>query len=304
MGAVAGRPRVDGAGAVHSPEARRIARGDADYPAGLRDLRDAPAALQVRGALPPWGRSVAVVGSRAATPYGLAFARRLAGDLAAAGVPVVSGLARGIDAAAHEGALAAGGPTVAVLPGGLDAITPPEHTGLAERVAGRGALLSEWEGARPANRGMFVRRNRLIAALARVVVVVEAAERSGALSTASAARRLGRALLAVPGDIDRPTSRGANALLRAGARACLDAGDVLAALPATTTGGAPAPADVGEVTPAGRLLAILEAGPLDAGSLAARAGLPPGAALAALLALEWAGAVERLPGPRWRRSAR
>src|SRR5439155_1170886 len=201
-----------------APIERSIRRGEDDYPAALLDLAHPPGVIHVRGALPPAGaRAVAIVGSRAATPYGLERAGRLAADLARLGLVIVSGLARGIDAAAHRCALEAGGVTVAVLPGGLDAITPATHLGLAQRIARRGALLSEWPAAYGVRPGLFVRRNRLIAALSQATVVVEAAEKSGALSTAAVARRLGRPLLAVPGDVDRPTSRGCNALLRAGA---------------------------------------------------------------------------------------
>ena len=210
---------------------RTITRDDVEYPPGLRALRDAPACLYVRGALPGDGvTAVAIVGSRAATPYGISVARRLAQDLARLGVWVVSGLARGIDAAAHGGALDAGGDTIAVLPSGLDTITPPAHVALAARIARRGALITEIATGGPRYRGQFIERNRLIAALASATVVVEAAEGSGALSTAAAARRLGRAVLAVPGDIDRPTVRGVHALLRAGAMVCEHARDVLAAI--------------------------------------------------------------------------
>ena len=286
-------PRPGGPG----PEcARVIRRGDEDFPPGLLDLGDPPAELHVRGVLPAPDRMVAIVGSRAATPYGLTQAERLASDLAGLGCVVVSGLARGIDAAAHEGALAAGGATVAVLPGGLAAITPVQHRPLAERIARRGALVTEWPDDHGVTRAQFVQRNRLIAALAQATVVVEAAERSGALSTAAVARTLGRALLAVPGDVDRVTSRGANALLRAGAKVCESAADVLAALPA------PLPGDRGAGEEA-RLAAALAERPLPVETLAAAAGLALDRALAALLRLEWAGAAEAHPGQRWSRRA-
>ena len=214
-----------------APDARIIAFGAGDYPVGLCDLADAPAALHVLGGpLPALERAVAIVGARAATPYGLGMARRLAADLARLGIVVVSGLARGIDAAAHEGALEAGGRTVAVLPGGLDVIAPAHHAQLARRIRGSGALASEHPAGTRVFRGSFLERNRLIAALSAATVVVEAAERSGALSTATVARRLGRIVLAVPGDIDRATSRGCNALIRSGAGVCEGARDVLAAL--------------------------------------------------------------------------
>ncbi|HTR97249.1 MAG TPA: DNA-processing protein DprA, partial [Candidatus Acidoferrales bacterium] len=220
-------------------------RGTPEYPAALLDLRDPPANVYVRGAaVPAPGRCVAIVGSRAASPYGSAMATRLARDLAGLGLTIVSGLARGIDAAAHRGALAAGGRTIAVVPSGLDRVTPPSHDPLADEVVRAGTLLSEIASGPPFGRGAFVRRNRLIAALAAVTVVVEASERSGALVTAAVARELGRNLAAVPGDVDRPTVRGVLELLRSGARVCADAGDVLALLPAV-----PAREDAGDAAP-------------------------------------------------------
>jgi len=277
---------------------RRAFAGGAGYPVALADLSDVPPCVFLRGApVPDAGRCVALVGSRAASPYGLAIAERLARDLAMLGCTIVSGLARGIDAAAHRGALAAGGATVAVIPSGLDTITPAHHETLAGQVAERGTLLSEVESGPPFGPGAFVRRNRLIAALAAMTVVVEAAERSGALSTAAAARRLGRAWGAVPGDADRPTARGALVLLRAGARLVTDAGDVVAALPVPATGGA------GETGASSRLAAALDEAPRTAEDLAERAGLAPADAFAELLRLEWAGLAQALPGPRWRRAS-
>jgi len=276
------------------PMERRIPRGAPDYPAALLDLPQPPDEIHVRGSLPSGTRAVAIVGSRAATAYGLERAQCLAADLAQLGVTIVSGLARGIDAAAHRGALEAGGVTVAVLPGGIDAITPRSHGELARRIARRGALVAEWPGAFAVQPGLFLRRNRLIAALAHATVVVEAAEKSGALSTATVARGLGRALLAVPGDVDRPTSRGCNALLRAGARFCECAADVMRALPRS------APAGPGASDEA-RLAAALCDDPRPAEALAAAAGLPIGRALAALLRLEWAGEAVAHPGQRWAR---
>jgi DNA processing protein len=272
-----------------------LARGGDAYPAALLGLADPPAALHVRGILPERDRAVAIVGARAATPYGRRIAGTLAGDLARLGFAVVSGLARGIDAAAHLGALEAGGPSVAVLPGGLDAIVPVEHRGLAERLAERGALVSEWASGPPRFRGAFVTRNRIIAALSAATVVVEAGEASGALATAAAARALGRPVLAVPADVDRPTSRGTHALLRSGARLCEEAADVLAAL---------APLGAGAAGAEGRLLAALGVEPEPLERLAIGAGLGVDEALAALLRLEWAGAVERRPGQRFARAPR
>lgn len=268
---------------------RAIPRGDADYPAGFEDLADPPATWYVRGRWPLSGAAVAIVGSRAATAYGRAVARRLAIDLGVQGVAIVSGLARGIDAAAHLGALEADGVTVAVLPGGVEPVVPPGHAALAERILERGALGAERPSGEPAFRGRFIERNRLIAALARVTVVVEAAPKSGALSTAAAARRLGRPVLAVPGDVDRETSRGCHRLIREGARVCEDAGDVLAALGAGA-------AEDGAMA---RLRAALGPAPATVEALARAAGLAPRAAAALLVRLAWSGLASARPGQRW-----
>jgi len=298
-----------------------------EYPAGLKDLPDPPARLFLLGTL-PHAAAVAIVGSRAATPYGITFARRLAQDLARVGTPVVSGLARGIDAAAHLGALDAGGFTLAVIPSGLDCVTPRHHRALAARIAQHGAVVTEIESGGPKFLGQFVERNRLIAALAAAVVVVEAAEHSGALSTAAAARRLGRPLLAVPGDVNRPTARGCHRLLRSGAALCEEAGDVLAALAAHARGGASSTSSKSRrrvvtaqarvrVTEShaagalalsnesggeGRVWAALTATPQTVDHIAAQSGLAVGAVVALLTQLEWGGLVARGPGPRWRRA--
>jgi DNA processing protein len=274
---------------------RVLAPGAWEWPAALSDLGDAPPRVWWRGgAVPAHGASVAIVGARAATPYARGFAERLAHDLARAGRVVVSGLARGVDAAAHEGALAGGGVTVAVLPAALDHVTPPGHAALAARIAASGGLLTEVGAGGPFGRGAFVRRNRLIAALAAVTVVVEAAEGSGALTTAIVARRLGRVVLAVPGDVDRPGAVGPLALLRAGAGVCAGVGDVLAAL--ARAGHAPA-----AVTPLDRLAAALGPEPRAVEELARVVGLEGGEVLALLLELEWAGRALARAGGRWER---
>jgi len=268
-----------------------FARGEPGYPTGLAALADAPARVHVwGGALPEWRTAVAIVGSRAATPYGLAIADRLARDLAAHGVAVVSGLARGIDSAAHAGTLAAGGRTVAVIASALDGIPAGEPARLARRIERSGAVLSEVASGGPFGRGAFVKRNRLIAASAAVTVVVEAAEDGGALTTAAFARGLGRAVLAVPGDLDRPASRGTLGLLRAGARVCGDAGDVLAAL-----GGSPE----GTTDPAARLRARLFTEPATVESLAAACGMDVPETLGRLLRMQWSGLAILHPGGRW-----
>jgi DNA processing protein len=211
--------------------AQAVAWGDENYPARLERLADPPPALFVRGALPgPEDRTAAIVGSRKATSYGLRLARTLAADLVRAGFCVVSGLARGIDAAAHEAALAAGGRTVGVMGSGLLQPYPPEHTGLMDRVAESGAVVSEFPLDAPPSRASFPRRNRVVAALSEAVLVVEAGRKSGALTTARHAADLGVEVLAAPGPVDREQSLGTLGLLRDGATPLGSVQDVFAAL--------------------------------------------------------------------------
>lgn len=206
---------------------------DADYPEAVRFLADPPPVLYVRGTLLREDRAaVSLVGTRAASAYGLAAARRLAEGLAGRGLTVVSGLAEGIDGAAHAGALEAGGRTLAVLGHGLDALYPPIHRALARRVAEAGALVTEFPFGRPPDKTTFPRRNRLIAALSLGVVVVEAPARSGALITARQAAEQGREVFAVPGPVTSPASEGPHALLRDGAVLVRRPEDVLEALDA------------------------------------------------------------------------
>ncbi len=205
---------------------------DDAYPERLRNIAAAPALLYLRGALAPEDEfSVGIVGTRRATPYGREVAHRIATDLAAAGVTVVSGLAKGIDGVAHDRALAAGGRTLAVLGHGLDQVYPPEHKSLAARIAdGRGALITEYPpGARidPAN---FPARNRIISGLALGVVIIEADHKSGAMITADFAGDQGREVFAVPGSILSSASAGCNALLKDGATLVTEGADILAAL--------------------------------------------------------------------------
>lgn len=221
-----GRPETAG-------EDLELPLGDPGYPLPLAEIPGAPESLHVRGRLPTDTAAVAVVGARECTRYGRRVAARLAADLARAGVVVVSGLARGIDATAHRATIGAGGCTVAVLPGGLDRPYPPRHAALArEIVRSGGALVTERPAGSEVAPWSFPRRNRIIAGLARVVVVVEAAERSGARITAGLAIDQGREVLVVPGPVTSPVSRGCHALLSEGAHPCTDVADVLALLPA------------------------------------------------------------------------
>jgi DNA processing protein len=269
-------------------ELRRL--GDASYPRALDDLPDPPATLWARGDLALLERPcVAIVGTRRATAYGERVARELARTLATAGAAVVSGLARGIDAAAHRGALDAGGATIAVLGTGLDVAYPKGHAALQRTIAERGLLLSELEPDDPAHGGSFPKRNRIIAALAKVTIVVEAGAKSGALITAAHALELDRPLAAVPGPIDIPQAQGSNELLRDGAIVVACMADALALT------GLTAPIRVKDLPEDGaerRMWDALRHGAADLDTLCTRARLPAHEGMAAVSALEVRGLVE------------
>jgi DNA processing protein len=247
--------------------------------------------------------SVAIVGSRAATPYGLEAASRLAGDLAAAGALVVSGLARGVDSAAHRGALEAGGQTAAVLGSGVDVVYPPEHEDLARAIAERGAVLSEWPPGTAPRAFHFPARNRIISGLSLAVVVVEAAEKSGSLITAGCALEQGRAVLAVPGNILSGRHRGCHGLIRDGAAVVESVDDILEEIRAAPL--RHAARNVPGVTLADELLACMQPGEsYDAETLGREAGLPTSRLLSRLLDLELRGLVRRVDGGRFVRASR
>jgi DNA processing protein len=271
---------------------RVVGRDDPDYPAYLRRIYDPPRVLYVSGELLAGdARSVALVGSRGATPQGAALARSMAAELAGAGLCVVSGLARGIDTAAHLGALDASGRTVAVLGCGLDGVYPPENAKLARRIAAAGgAVVSEFRlGCRPLP-GHFPKRNRIIAGWGPGVVVVEAAARSGALVTARLALDEGREVMAVPGHPAAPTAQGTNQLIRDGARLVRDAADVAEELGFEFAPRAP------EREATGALSWLRPDAPASVEDLAARSGLGVGELLAQLTELELQARVRRLPG--------
>lgn len=260
---------------------------DGGYPAALRDLRPAPDPLWIDGDAAVLDRpSVAIVGTRRMSPYGDRVARELAAGLAAAGAVVVSGLAQGIDCAAHASAIDAGGTSVAVLGEGITSLLANAHgrrRRLAATLRERGALVSPYPPIVPAHGWMFAKRNAVIAALARAVVVVEAPAGSGALITAAAAVRLGRPLFAVPGPIGARASEGTNALIAAGtARACLGADAIGAAIGVTAAR---------TTLDADPLLDALAGGPLDIDELARRIRIDRGALRARLVALVLRGAV-------------
>jgi DNA processing protein len=274
---------------------RIVGWDEPDFPALLRRLFDPPPVLYVRGVLDgeEGDRSVAVVGARAATPAGRTLARALSRDLAAAGATIVSGLARGIDTAAHQGALDGRGRTVAVLGSGIDRIYPPENAALARAIEGRGALVSEFALGTPPLPGHFPRRNRVIAGWSRGVVVVEAARRSGSLNTARTAVDEGRDVMAVPGHPSQPACEGTNQLLRDGAVLVRDARDVAEELGFVL----PAAADTAGQPSADPVLGALRSdAPSSLDDLRARSGLETPELLARLSQLELRDEVRRLPG--------
>jgi DNA processing protein len=282
---------------------------DARYPPRLRTIPDPPPALWTRGDVRSLDSShtVAIVGSRAASSYGLAVAQQLAHDLAAAGMTVVSGLARGCDAAAHRGALEAGGRTVAVVGCGADVIYPREHRSLFDEISAAGVIVSELPPGAPPLPVHFPMRNRIISGLSAGVVIVEASSRSGSLITAASALEQGREVMAVPGNVLSERHTGCHELLRDGACLVQSARDVIEALgwmaSIPTTRGRSAGALAGGDLDS--LLASLTPGEeLDVDTLAARSGLDPADLLAGLTRLELAGAVARLPAGRFVRPHR
>ncbi|MCB1887842.1 MAG: DNA-processing protein DprA [Rhodocyclaceae bacterium] len=277
---------------------------DATYPGQLLTMADPPTVLFAKGRLDVLEhRALAMVGARSATAQGIDNARAFAAALSGAGLTVVSGLALGIDAAAHEGALDGEGGTIAVIGTGADRIYPSRNQALARRIAREGLILTEFPLGTPARRHHFPKRNRLIAGLARGVLVVEAAIGSGSLITARLAAEQGREVFAIPGSIHSPLSRGCHRLIREGAKLVESAGDVLEEL-AWTRPGAVAPA-VAEPVPAdGAAQSVLEAlgfDPVDLDTLLQRSGLTPDSLSAILLTMELDGHVARLPGGRFQR---
>ncbi len=272
---------------------RWVARSAPEFPSRLRAIHDPPPGLFVRGTAETAllaRTAVAVVGARACTDYGAHVARSLARELGAAGVIVVSGLARGIDGWAHRGCLEAGGQTVAVLGCGIDRDYPRAHAGLAGEIGEQGLLVSEYPpGVAPAP-WRFPARNRIVAGLTTATVVVEARERSGALITADLALEEGREVLAVPGEITSALSQGANGLLRLGATPVTSPADVLEAIGVERP--SPEPDRPGPGTNAGSVLTALEKGASTVDEIARATRLAPGVAAAALVELELGGLVE------------
>lgn len=283
---------------------RHLTRSSDSYPASLAQIDDPPQVLYLRGELlPDDAMAVAMVGTRHATKYGLEQAALLAAGLARAGVTVVSGLARGIDAAAHRGALDAGGRTIAVIAGGLLEITPAENRKLAEEIATSGCLLSEAPPRRPPVAGSFPQRNRLISGLSLGIVVVEADDRSGALITARHAAEQGRDVFAVPGSLANRQSRGCHRLIQDGAKLVMSVDDILVEL---SHPAAPIPlADGGELRHAAELalneverqvLGAIETANTQIDDVVVQSGLPVHRVLSTISVLEMRKLIRRVSG--------
>jgi len=298
------------AAAADAAQAHGAARGltplawnHAAYPPALAAIVDPPPVLWIRGDRSALERpAVAIVGSRAGSPYALAVAEQLATDLAARGIAVVSGLARGVDSAAHRGALARdGGVTIAVLGSGADVIYPSEHKPLASTIASRGVVMSELVPGTAPLQMFFPLRNRIISGLSRAVVVIEAGEKSGSLITARCALEQGREVLAVPGNVLSGRNRGAHALLRDGAKIVETADDILEEVTgAVPLCGGPASHREGAPPREDPVLACLVRGePADLDAISEQSGLSPARLLPRLFELEMQGLVSRVGGGRF-----
>ncbi|WP_269531387.1 DNA-processing protein DprA [Chitinimonas sp. BJYL2] len=288
-------------------ENRLITLADPDYPQRLLQIADPPPVLYAKGALADLNvAGLAIVGSRHATPQGIQNAEAFGRDLSQRGWCIVSGLALGIDAAAHRGGLAGSGSTIAVVGTGLDIVYPSRNHALAHEIAASGAILSEYPLGTPGRTGNFPRRNRLISGLSRGVLVVEAALQSGSLITAREAAEQGREVFAIPGSIHSPLAKGCHQLIKQGAKLVESAVDILEELGDAAIGpprrSSPEPAQPldAETT---ALLAVLGYDPIDIDTLTSRAGLTPDRVYAMLLTLELAGQLARLPGGRYQRLA-
>jgi DNA processing protein len=284
------------------PDNHVLTLADDAYPKSLLDISDPPIVLYAKGRIELLSKmSIAVVGSRNATAQGIANAERFSESLSGAGLTVISGMALGIDTAAHQGAMlsgAGGGSTIAVIGTGADIVYPARNRGLAHRIAEEGCILTEYPLGMPAIAGNFPRRNRLISGLARGVLVVEAAAQSGSLITARMAAEQGRDVFAIPGSIHSPLSKGCHQLIKQGAKLVESAQDILEEMghsPSAAISSAAIKSDHDE------LLNIMGYDPVDADTLVMRSGLDAGALNAQLLDLELAGRVETLPGGVYRR---
>jgi DNA processing protein len=271
---------------------------DEAYPSRLKEIDQPPPVLYIRGEyLPDDLFAVAIVGTRRVTPYGRQVTEEISSFLAANGITVISGLARGVDAIAHQTALRAGGRTIGVLGSGVDKIYPPEHRAMAEQMMERGAIISDYAPGTPPDASNFPPRNRIISGLSLAVVVIEAGETSGALITAEFAAEQGREVFAVPGSILAPQSKGTNKLIQNGALPLLTAKDLMQVLDLTRVGEQKAarkilPADETEA----RLLNVLGREPLHVDEIRNQADLPIEKVSAALALMELKGMVRQVGG--------
>jgi DNA processing protein len=292
---------------LEKPGCTLVTLADAAYPPLLLEIGDPPPVLYCRGRTELLGRpALAIVGSRNSSAQGAANAEQFARAFSAAGLTIVSGLAQGIDAAAHRGGLAGEGSTIAVLGTGVDLAYPAANAPLAQEIAERGLVVSEYPLGMKALAHNFPRRNRLISGLAQGCLVIEAALASGSLITARAAAEQGREVFAVPGSIHSPLSKGCHALIKSGAKLVENAEDVLAELAAFRRTGfastrAPAPSGREASTENEPLLACMGFDPVDVDSLCARAGMPAERVSAELLRLELGGRITALPGGLYQR---
>jgi DNA processing protein len=309
------RPSVDTARLIdatlrwrEAPGNHVLALGQPGYPGLLAEIPDPPLLLYIKGRVELLaGPCLAIVGSRNASRQGLANALAFAEALAGAGLAIVSGLALGIDAAAHEGALRRAGSTIAVVGTGADLVYPVRNRALAARIAQEGCIVSEYPIGTPPLPGNFPKRNRIISGLAAGVLVVEAAARSGSLITARQAAEQGRDVFAIPGSIHAALAKGCHELIREGAKLVDTANDVLEALALSPLAGFPAPTHSGQQAQPGEsetLLAVLGHGPVEFDVLLAELGWNAGELGARLLVLELAGHVERLACGRVQRVVR
>ncbi len=286
---------------------RIIPFDDELYPALLRTIHDPPALLYMRGRLPE-GEALAVVGARRASLTGQRFTQEVCAELARHGIAVVSGLARGIDTAAHQGALEGDGETIAVLGCGIDRIYPPENTRLFRRIEQQGAVISEYPPGTPPLAGHFPGRNRIISGLSRGTLIVEAAAGSGSLITVDFALEQGREVFAVPGPVNAPTGKGVNQLLKDGAHLVTEARDILDTLWPQTPSRTVRQQELSFAeTLSGNSLDLYQRlgdAPLHVDELARKSGLTPMEVSAILLHLELQGGVQQLPGMRFVRAPR
>jgi DNA processing protein len=287
---------------VEKAGARIVIWADADYPPLLKNLPDAPPVLYIKGQLTMADRewTVAIVGTRRATAYGRQVAEMLATDLVHNGITIVSGLARGIDAYAHEAALRAGGRTLGVLACGIDQVYPPEHAKLAARMIEHGALLTEAPCGSPPEGGNFPARNRIISGLSLGTVVVEAAETSGALITSDRALEQGREVFAVPGHIFAKSSLGTHRLLKEGATLVTSAQDVLEALNLKmVTAHSEARAVIPDDPTAAKLFTLLSSEPTYIDYLVRESGLPVAQVSSTLALMELKGMIRQMAGMQY-----